>query len=418
MRFAFPQWASRKSRSLTVTVVGRALLRAGHTLTEDLEDCDAVLCSMCDVMDYPGLVRLRKRTRRPLIVGGSFAYHFRSALLYADAVWVGEVYEMADCRTLDELLGHRSCYTGDGLPTASTLIRWDEVPVCQTSPHKSYYWGGSGCKNKCRFCLTSWTHPHQTNSAARIAGAKRTAARHHIHLMICANEFQDAGGGRTQDMLLRDYLQTPVRSGLVRLGVEFATEETRRRCGKPISDAELAAALSKMARDGIALRMFHISGYDRREDWDGYIERMAEVLDACRPGHLLHLMFNNLQYQNYTPLYRERRQIDPSRYLTSADTRRFYDRLRQSTPHVLVGAPSPFQHVAARMGTELATTREQVDFWRTKLSSSHKRLTVAQAYDALYSTGVMDTPELRMDLRTGRIYEVPDERGGESSDLA
>ena len=406
MRLAFPQYFTARARFLAYVVVAKALIRAGHTLTDDVSDCDAVLYSMCDVMEYPGLVKLRGQTDRPLVVGGSYAYHFRSALLYADAVWVGECYEMADCRTLDELLSHPSCYTGGRLPRASTLIRWEEVPVAQIAPRKAYYWGGQGCKGKCGFCLTSWTHPHQVNTPARLAAAKRTAKEHGLHLMICANEYSQAEGGRTQDMLLRDYLRTPVQSGFVRLGVEFATEESRRRTGKPISDQELAAAIRKMARERVSLRLFHISGWDSRQDWEDYIERLAGVLDECRPGRLLHLMFNNLQYQNYTPLYRRRREIDPERYLDFRDTRRFFDRLRMATPHVLVGAPSPFQHVAARMGVELATDRGQVDFWRRCLTAGARKLTVDEAYRTLFSSGVLDTPELRMDFRSGEIREV------------
>ena len=410
MTFCFPQYFTDRTRFLAYTVVAKALILAGHTLTEDMERCDAVLFSMCDVMEYPALVKLRKAARRPLIVGGSYAYHFRSAILYADAVWVGECYEMAECRTLNELLGHPCCYTGGpGLPRASDRIDWDKVPVCQTAPRKAYYWGGQGCKNKCRFCLTSWTHPHQVNSPARIAEAKRVAAEHKRHLMICSNEYSDGNGGRTQDMLLRDYLRVPVAGGVVRMGVEFATDETRRRCGKPITDMDLSAAIAKMSRERVALRLFHIGGYDRREAWDAYIDRLGAALDRYRPPRLLHLMYNNLQYQNYTPLYRERRDIDPDRYLTIEDTKRWYDRLRAATPHVLVGAPSPFQHVAARMGVELATTREQADFWRPALRDS-KRMTVQEAYDALFSTGVMDTPELRLDFRTGQIYE-PEREG-------
>lgn len=89
MRLAFPQYFTARARFLAYVVVAKALIRAGHTLTDDVSDCDAVLYSMCDVMEYPGLVKLRGQTDRPLVVGGSYAYHFRSALLYADAVWVG-----------------------------------------------------------------------------------------------------------------------------------------------------------------------------------------------------------------------------------------------------------------------------------------------------------------------------------------
>ncbi len=412
MVFAFPQFFTQRTRFLAYTVVATALQRAGHTLTEDLERCDAVLFSMCDVMEFPQLVRLRRSTGRPLIVGGSYAYHFRSAILYADGVWVGECYEMAACRTLEELLGHPSCYTGGpDLPRASTLIRWEEVPVCQTAPHKAYYWGGQGCKGKCSFCVTSWTHPHQVNSRARIQAAKTEAARRGLHLMVCSNEYDDGGGGRTQDMLLRDYLRVPIRRGCwIRVGVEFATEFSRRQAGKPISDREMEAAIEKAARERVSLRMFHIGGWDLREDWEAYIDRLAGYLDHYRPGSMVHLMYNNLQYQQYTPLYRRRREIDPERYLSIQDTRRWFDRLRAATPHVLVGAPSPFQHVAARMGVELARTREQADFWRPGLRDS-RRWTIQEAYDALFATGVMDAPPLRLDLSTGQITE---EREGES----
>ena len=280
MTYCFPQYFTQRTRFLAYTVVAKALTLAGHILTEDMEHCDAVLFSMCDVMEYPALIKLRKAAKRPLIVGGSYAYHFRSAILYADGVWVGECYEMAECRTLDELLGHPCCYTGGPqLPRASDRIDWEKVPVCQTAPHKAYYWGGQGCKNKCRFCLTSWTHPHQVNSAERIASAKRVAEAHKLHLMICSNEYSDGNGGRTQDMMLRDYIRIPVSGGVVRLGVEFATEETRRRVGKPITDGDMEAAIAKMSREGVSLRLFHIGGYDRREDWETYIDKMCALLD-------------------------------------------------------------------------------------------------------------------------------------------
>ena len=408
MVFCFPQYFTDRSRFLSYTVVAKALINSGHTITESPSHCDAVLFSMCDVMEYPALVRMHKFAgSKPLVVGGSYAYHFRSAILHCEAVWVGECYEMAQCRTLDELLAHPSCYTGGRrLPKASTYIDWAQVPVCQTAPRKAYYWGGQGCKNKCRFCVTSWTHPHQVNSPGRIAAAKRTAAAHKIHLMICANEYSDGTGGSTQDMMLRDYLKVPVSSGFIRIGVEFAREETRRYCGKPITDNELCAAIAKMSRERVSLRLFHISGYDSREDWEAYIHKLAAFLERYRPGRLLHLAFNNLQYQNYTPLYRERRRMDPDRYLTYQDTKRFYDILRSASPHVLVSAPSPFAHVAARMGTELSTTRDQVDYWRRLLRAAPAKLDRNTIYEALFSTGVMDTSELRMDFKTGQIMEV------------
>lgn len=406
MRFYFPQYFTARSRFLSYTVVAHVLRLAGHEVCDDESDCDAALFSMCDVTEYPALRRMRQQTRLPLIVGGAYAFNFWSAKLYADGVWVGEVFDMADHDTLDALLASPHCYTGNALPIASTRIEWPQVPLARIAPSKCYYWGGVGCKNKCRFCFTSWTHLHQVNSAARIETAKQQAARRGLSLMISANEYSDGHGGRTQDMLLRDYLRVPLSGGMVRCGIEFATDESRRRNGKPITDKELRMAIAKAAAEGVGLRLFHISGYDSRADWDGYIDLLCGALERARPRKLMHLMFNNLQYQNYTPLYRERRDIEPERYLTVADSRAFYDRLRQHTSSVLVGAPSPFQHVACRMGIELSRERAQVDFWLSRLNNARHKMTAEQAHEHLLASGVFDTPMLRMDQKSGAITIV------------
>ena len=60
MIFCFPQYFTQRTRFLAYTVVAKALTLAGHVLTEHVDDCDAVLFSMCDVMEYPSLVRMKK----------------------------------------------------------------------------------------------------------------------------------------------------------------------------------------------------------------------------------------------------------------------------------------------------------------------------------------------------------------------
>lgn len=378
--------------------------RGGHVIADSPEGCDAALYSMCDVTEYPGLVKLRASTSLPIIVGGAYAFNWWSAILYADAVWVGEVFDMADCKTLDDLMTSPHVYRAGGpLPVSSTRIDWGQVPVCQIAPKKATYWGGAGCKNKCRFCFTSWTHIHQVNSPERIARARDMAKKQKLHLMIASNEYEQGNGGTSFDMLLVDYIRRPVKAQLIRCGVEFATEATRRRMGKAIARDQLYAAIQKMSRDNCNLKLFHISGYDTRQDWEDYIDDLCAMLDAAPNSRLLQLDFNNLQYQNYTPLYRERMDIDPDRYIDHTVTSGWYDRLRQHSLHVLVGPPSPFQHVACRTGVELAREREQLDWWLDKLKNPKGKLSVDQAYKALFDTGVLDTPHYRFDMRTGAI---------------
>lgn len=407
MMYCYPQYFNSKSRFLTYHVVKHALERAGHQVVNTINSCDAVLFSMCDVAEYPQLVKLRKLTNKPIIVGGHYSFNYWSVKLYADAVWIGEVYEFVSCQTLDEVYAHRSCYTGENKALfASQYIDWANVPIGQIAPRKCYYWGGVGCRNKCRFCFTSWTHKHELNSQNRINKAKKLAAAHGLHLMITSNEYDyDKGesGGKTIDMLLTNYLKTPVNASLVRCGIEFATEETRKKMGKKITDNDIYAALQKMQRDNISFRWFYITGYNTIKEYEQHINMLTKMLDKYPNNRMLHLMFNNLQYQNYTPLYKERKQINPDNYIDITVTKHWYDQLRQYSRSVLVGAPSPFQHVACRMGIELSETKQQVDYWLDKFKNAKKKLTVQQAYDALFETKVMECNKREVNLSTGEI---------------
>lgn len=413
MKYAFPQYFTDKSRFLSYTIVAKALTRAGHTLSENAEDCDAVLFSMCDVTEYPKLVKLKKSTNKPVILGGAYAFNYWSAILYSDAVWIGEIYDFAEMNSLQEIMNSSSCYTpGKDSLFSNQRIEWGSVPVCQIAPKKCYYWGGVGCKNKCRFCFTSWTHQHQNNDQSRIIAAKRTAEKNKKHIMIASNEY-DAGeiGGKTRDMLLKDYIKEPVKgASFIRCGIEFATEDTRRKAGKPITRDQIYAAIQKMNSDNVSLRLFHIAGYDSIDDWEAYISDLCRMISNHENNRLIHLMFNNLQYQNYTPLYDERFDIDPSKYIDIRTTKRWYDELRQHSKHVLIGAPSPFQHVACRMGIELSRTKEQVDFWLSKLNNSKKKMTSDEAHRFLFESGVLDTPRVSLDFKTGEIKQV---KGGD-----
>lgn len=408
MRLCFPQYFESKSRFLSYTVVASAFQKAGHEIVADMDGCDAVLFSMCDVVEYRDLMKMRERSKgHLLIVGGAFAFNFWSAILYSDAVWVGEVYDMADCKTVDEIMNSQYCYTGgDKLPKSSTRIDWEQVPIAQIKPTTCYYWGGVGCKNKCTFCYTSWTHKHQTNAPERIRAAIREAKRRKKFIMISSNEYENDPESKTFDMLLRDYVKTPVYGKTIRCGVEFATEESRKRnggAGKQITKNDIYHALQKAAVERCSLKLFHITGYDTIQDWETYINDMCRMLDTIKDEKLLVLGFNNLQYQNYTPLYAKRKSINPENYISIEDTKRWYDRLRMHTKSVLVQAPSRFQHVCCRMGVELARDKKQVDFWASMMIDPVKKLTVDAAYKALFDSGIMDTPALKFNPNTEEI---------------
>jgi hypothetical protein len=402
MNYAFPQ-LSNESMFISRRVVQRELIRAGHTVTTEISrDTDAVLFSACDVMDMPDLVKLRKETSRPIILGGQYAYNYWSAKIYSDIVWLGHIFDFAELRSVEEIATHRAAYTGDDakLLVSSQRVEYDKIPVTQTAPKKAYYLGGVGCSNHCAFCFTSWVNNHTENDPDKIRAAVSLAKKKKLHLMVVSNSYTDDPELKTKDMLVRDYLKAPVSGNVLRLGIEFATEQSRARMKKPISKDELFATIQKAQRENLSLRLFHIAGYDSLDDWELYIDDMCQMLDRAKYSRLLHLKFTNLQYQNYTPLYAERYGIDPSRYIDSKITRRWFDKLRQYTKSVLVGPPSPFPHVAARMGVELAQNKDTFDFWLSHLKN--RKLTTEQAYAELLKSGVLDT-QRRIMKKDGRI---------------
>jgi hypothetical protein len=220
--------------------------------------------------------------------------------------------------------------------------------------------------------------------------------------MVTSNEYDYDVNVKTKDMILTDYIKTNVRGTFLRSAVEFATDETRRMYGKPITKNDIYHALQKMKLDNITMKLFHITGLDALSDWERYIDDMCFMLDKVKNKRLLHLEFNNLQYQNFTPLYSERKNIDPDKYIDISVTKRWYDKLRRYSRAILLGAPSPFVHVAARMGIELAREKEQSEYWLGVMRNRHKH-TTDSAYNALFTTGIFDTPHLFLNHKTGEI---------------
>lgn len=408
MIYAFPQLA-QKSKFLTQGVVEYALKRAGHTVKIDIaSDTDFVLYSLADVTDIRGLRKLRQQTDKQIIVGGHYAINFWSAILYADYVWLGEVFDFSDITTLNDVLASPYIYTaGKHTPLrVSSRIDWQDLPIVQIKKTSASYLGGVGCKNNCKFCHTTWTHAHKTNTDTNIKQAIELAKRKKLHLTSVSNEYERDFDLRVKDMLGVDYIKVPVTTGgVVRIGIEFATETTRKYMGKPLTRDDIFKVLQKAAIEGVSLRLFHIGGYNKKSEWETYIKEMAWMLDQIDYRQLLHVQFTNLQYQNYTPLYDERKSIDYTKYLTRNDTKRWYDILRSVTKSVLVGPPSPFGHVAWRMGVELSRTKQQIDFWMSKYGKRNK-YNPADMQNALFDSGVIDTHRYVFKRKTGTINEI------------
>lgn len=410
MKYAFPQFFAGNARFLTFSVVADALRKAGHEVTADCENCDIIAVSLCSVRDMPTLrriIRENKNRKVPVLVGGTHALCYWSVGLYADLVWLGDVYDMADCRDVQELAQSPYCYNRDPKKQlfVSFRIDWDKVPVCQIGKTQAYYWGGVGCKNKCRFCHTSWTHRHLVNSEDRIEKARLLAEKKKLYLMVCSNEYDKNNKLDTRDMLLRDYIRTPVHANHLRLGIEFASEAVRAYMGKPITKDDIFRALQKIHNERVNIvKLFHITGYEPLEDWDKYIAEIGDMAGVIGIRKMIMLMFNNLNYQNYTPLYRERKKINWEYYSDIKKAREWNDAIALRSHGLFVRPATRFAGVACDFGISEATTIEQLRFWEKMGSqTSLKKYTPAEYQRALFDSGVMENKERRIDFDSGEI---------------
>ena len=154
MIYAFPQYFNSKSRFLTYNVVAKTLLAEGHIITDNIAESDAVLYSCCDVMDLKGLRKLRRNTDKPIIAGGAYAFNYWSLKLYCDLVWIGEIYEMAELKTLEDINDSPHCYNGTEKDLyAAQLIKWDRVPITQIKKQAHIIGEASGAAISAAFVL-------------------------------------------------------------------------------------------------------------------------------------------------------------------------------------------------------------------------------------------------------------------------
>jgi len=341
----------------------------GHKEVDEKE-ADAFLFSICDVTEIHDLVKasnIAKKYGKPLIAGGQFCYHFKTVLLIADIVNIGHIFDFMECKSIEEIK-NLDCvyYPGkDKIITPSYRIDWSKIPIIHTNKKGYYYWGGTGCKNKCRFCYVSWTNAHIINPKAR----KLTSFRKGMTLTIISNEYSDKASEkntciRVKDMMLVDYLRKEEKVKNIRVGIEFFTEASRKYMGKQISEKEILSAIDKSKKDGNSLKFFFISGYNTKQEIIDFIKFLPDDTESKRK---IRLVFNNLEYQMFTPLHKERKKMNPENYIDVNWVNEVYNKYILAKKYYIrtVPASNP-AHAFCRMGMSWSFTKEQLDFWMDK----------------------------------------------------
>jgi hypothetical protein len=397
---------NRQGEPYTMRVLQQVAEYYGHSFIPDIAGADAALYSICDVTEAPDLKRAHitaQKAGKVLIAGGQFCYMYKSAVQLADMVNVGHAFDLFKCKTLADIERLPCVYVAGktGPVRPSTFIDWRAVRAANTSPKTLYYWGGTGCRFKCRFCYISNTNPHTINPYVGQL-IKRVEQQHtDKNIMIVSNEY-DSSTKKTKakDMLIREYLKMPQQTKLIRMGLEFATEAARKKNGKAVTQEMVLQAISKAARDKNNLRFFVITGYEPVSAWYDFFN-MLPGMPYKQP--VIQFMFNNLEYQLFTPMHAERYDMDPAQYMTQASIKDlFYEVVLPKHKNVRLYPPSNFAHVACRMGVSWATNAEQMgtwlQLWRDVKKTRLEHMDFNRYKTLLWETGVIDTEYTDKDI--------------------
>jgi hypothetical protein len=300
----------------------KKLVNKKNELVDNINSADAVLFSACDIMDIKKIERLKRETGKPIIVGGHAAVFYKLWLLFADYVNIGQGFNFFDKSTIDEIKQLKSIVPGENI-IFDNYINWEDCPIVEIKKDIYSYFAGVGCKNKCKFCLTSNINKYQKNDIERIRAAEKFSKKNGArNFYAIANENEKEKFGKSGAIILRDYIKIkhPLK-GKIRFGIEFATEDNRKKMGKFFTDEQLIEAFNKSFNEKTELFCFCIGGIDKKEDWYNLFEKIP-LYKALNPRILF--KFTNIQYEMFTPLYQNRFNQNIENYITNKDIK-FWD---------------------------------------------------------------------------------------------
>lgn len=287
MKIYFYQNNKKKITTYTHELLKHLAAKNGHGVVSSPELADVSGISLTSFFEIDELRKFRAANPKGKIIAGGHACNNPSALLrYADYVCLGQAFEFfAECRKIEDAddrpyIVHKKKLSG----TYSDHIDWNLVPCVKIGKNSYSYLYSMGCRNKCKFCLTSWVNKYQVNPhKSKIRRLAEKVGSKQFYLVT--NDF-DSGvevSRSVSDARLKEYLSSPDKYdgiGLLRLGVESPSEETRKKLSKPIKADHLREffRLAKVRRQRV--NIFMIAGLDSQEAWESFADLLDQDYDA------------------------------------------------------------------------------------------------------------------------------------------
>lgn len=302
----------------------------GLELAEE-KDANILLFSGNDLSDFELILRYRK-DKRLKILGGLLGFYYKLLCHYVDFIVIGEGFEFfrglgnweKEGKDIRDFLGQQPYiyFKGKKTVTPSTEIFWDEIPIVKSSKKMNNFLLSRGCKRKCKFCFPSHVTPFSINPFSKnIEKIFRAVGKERITLV--SNELFDTGISLNILQKCAKQLSTQSLSAqafvtrfeefkflkLVRLGIEFATEEMRREMGKPISDEKLRKIVDLTNSSKQEQIWFLILGLNTFAEWEDFIKNIPEDFTCCHPR--IFIKPTGLEPAGHTPL----RNFDMRKYI-------------------------------------------------------------------------------------------------------
>jgi hypothetical protein len=358
----------------------------GHEISS-INNCDFILFSICDVSQIISLKYIKKMHKnKKIIIGGHFAIFFKLCILFSDYVNVGQGFEFFKCQTEEEIKGLRCIYYEgcNKIIEPSILIEWDKIPLCKITKNGYYYWNSVGCKNKCKFCLTSWINKYQQNNKDRIKYIKRENERKNINYISNENDNLIEIKEQRKSIMLKDFLNIKKHfCNYYRVGLEFALEENRKEQGKYFTDEMLIESILKAIKEKVRIQFFCIAGYEPKKAW----YNLFSILPAINKGWEIKFKFTNLEYQMFTPIYKELENMNIDYYMGNKDREYIWNKYLKNI--IKCGRIETIKYPAYalwRTGMTNSINRQQFDiFYNLRNEKSKEKLRDAIFENKIYN---------------------------------
>lgn len=287
MKIYFYQNNIKNITTYTHELLKHLAYKNGHEVVDSPEKADVSGISLTSFYEIDDLRKFRNKNKTGLIIVGGHACNNPSALLrYADFVCLGQSFQFfSECRIVSDIydkpyIVHKNKLNGEW----SDFIDWDLIPCIQIGKNSYSYLYSMGCRNKCKFCLTSWVNKYQVNPyKARIKKLKDKIGPKQFYLVT--NDF-DSGVSvdrSVSDVRIKEYLSNPGKFkgiNLLRIGVESPEEKTRKWLSKPIKADHLRDFFKLTKKRKQRVNMFMIAGLDSQESWEGFAELFEQSYEA------------------------------------------------------------------------------------------------------------------------------------------